>query len=139
MKKTDKLASGVATPKEAPKKAPQDAPAKKDAGAKAAAMKPTDDGPRKIVTLRLYIAGQTPKSLTAIANLRKICDEHLSSSHKIEVQVIDLLANPQLAIKDQIVAIPTLIRSLPSPVKRIIGDLSNMERVLVGLDIQTSK
>jgi circadian clock protein KaiB len=97
-----------------------------------------DGSAKQIVTLRLYVAGQTPKSLSAIANLKKICDEHLSAKNKIEIQVIDLLANPQLAAKDQIVAIPTLIRSLPSPVKRIIGDLSNMERVLVGLDIQTS-
>lgn len=93
---------------------------------------------KEVVTLRLYVAGQTPKSLSAIANLKKICDDHLSAKHKIEIQVIDLMTNPQLAVKDQIVAIPTLIRSLPSPVKRIIGDLSNMEKVLVGLDIQTS-
>ena len=129
MKKTDKLAPAVTAPKKAT--------AKRAPGA--AAAKPADEGPREVITLRLYIAGQTPKSLTAIANLRKICDEHLSSSHKIEIQVIDLMANPQLAVTDQIVAIPTLIRRLPSPVKRIIGDLSNMERVLVGLDIQTSK
>jgi len=129
MKKTAKHAPAVTAPKKVA--------AKKAAGA--AAGKPADEGPREVVTLRLYIAGQTPKSLTAIANLRKICDDHLSSSHKIEIHVIDLLANPQLAVTDQIVAIPTLIRRLPSPVKRIIGDLSNMERVLVGLDIQTSK
>ena len=94
---------------------------------------------QEVVTLRLYVAGQTPKSLSAIANLKKICDEHLSAHHKIEIQVIDLLTNPKLAVKDQIVAIPTLIRSLPSPIKRIIGDLSNMEKVLVSLDIQTSR
>lgn len=94
--------------------------------------------PQEVITLRLYIAGQTPKSLAAIANLKKICDDHLSTKHKIEVQVIDLMANPQLAAKDQILAIPTLIRSLPNPVKRIIGDLSNREKVLVGLDIQTT-
>lgn len=132
MKKTDKLAPAVTAPKKAT--------AKKDSSGKVAAVKKkVDESPGEVVTLRLYVAGQTPKSLSAIANLKKICDEHLSSSHKIEIQVIDLLTNPQLAVKDQIVAIPTLIRSLPSPLKRIIGDLSNMERVLVGLDIQTTK
>lgn len=132
MKKTDKLApTVVATKKAASKKA---------AVGKTGAVKKPTEAPREVVTLRLYVAGQTPKSLTAIANLKRICDEHLSSKNEeIEIQVIDLLTNPQLAVKDQIVAIPTLIRSLPSPVKRIIGDLSNMERVLVGLDIQTTK
>jgi circadian clock protein KaiB len=83
--------------------------------------------------LRLYVAGQTPKSITALANLKRICDEHMSGQYHIEV--IDLMENPQLARRDQIVAIPTLIRELPSPLKRIIGDLSNTERVLVGLDV----
>ncbi len=87
--------------------------------------------------LRLYVAGQTPKSLTAMANLQKICDEHLPGQYKIEV--IDLLKNPQLAQGDQIVAIPTLVRKLPAPIKRVIGDLSNIERVLVGMDIQANK
>lgn len=128
MKKPTKTAPAVATTKKAS--------AKKESSGKNPAVKKADEPPREVVTLRLYVAGQTPKSLSAIANLKKICDEHLSSS-KIEIQVIDLLTNPQLAVKDQIVAIPTLIRSLPSPLKRIIGDLSNMERVLVGLDIQT--
>ena len=84
--------------------------------------------------LRLYVAGQTPKSLAAIANLRSICDEHLIGRFSIEV--IDLLMTPQLAAGDQIVALPTLVRRLPPPLKRIIGDLSNVERVLVGLDIR---
>jgi len=84
--------------------------------------------------LRLYVAGQTPKSLTAFANLKKICEEHLEGKYRIEV--IDLLKNPQLARGDQILAIPTLVRNLPEPIKKIIGDLSNTERVLVGLDLR---
>lgn len=84
--------------------------------------------------LRLYVAGQTPKSIAAIANLKKICEQHLSGRYDIEV--IDLMKNPALAQRHQIVAIPTLIRQLPEPLKRIIGDLSNSEKVLVGLDIQ---
>jgi circadian clock protein KaiB len=84
--------------------------------------------------LRLYVAGQTPKSLQAFANLKKICEEHLEGRYRIEV--IDLLENPQLAKGDQIVAIPTLVRKLPEPLRKIIGDLSNTERVLVGLDLR---
>jgi circadian clock protein KaiB len=83
--------------------------------------------------LRLYVAGQTPKSVMALANLKRICDEHMNGAYSVEV--IDLMENPQLARRDQIVAIPTLVRELPSPLKRIIGDLSNTERVLVGLDV----
>jgi circadian clock protein KaiB len=85
--------------------------------------------------LRLYVAGQTPKSITALANLKKICEEHLVGRYQIEV--IDLLEHPQLAAGDQILAVPTLVRRLPEPLKRIIGNLSNMERVLVGLDLRT--
>jgi circadian clock protein KaiB len=84
--------------------------------------------------LRLYVAGQTPKSIAAFANLKNICAEHLEG--KCSVEVIDLLVNPQLAKGDQILAVPTLVRKLPEPVKKIIGDLSNTERVLVGLDIR---
>ena len=84
--------------------------------------------------LRLYVAGQTPKSLAAFANLKKICEEHLKGKYHIEV--IDLLKNPQLAEGDQILAIPTLVRKLPPPIKKIIGDLSNTLRVLVGLDLR---
>ena len=84
--------------------------------------------------LRLYVAGQSSKSLTAFANLKKICEEHLKGQYSIEV--IDLLENPQLAQGDQILAVPTLIRKLPEPMKRIIGDLSNTDKVLVGLDIK---
>jgi len=89
---------------------------------------------QKVYQLRLYVAGQTPKSLTAFANLKKLCEEHLAGQYEIEV--IDLLKHPQLASGDQILAIPTLVRKLPSPIKKIIGDLSNTERVLVGLDIR---
>jgi circadian clock protein KaiB len=84
--------------------------------------------------LRLYVAGQTPKSLAAIANLKAICEDHLSGRYSIEV--IDLTVTPQLAAGDQIVALPTLVRTLPPPLKRVIGDLSNTEKVLVGLDIR---
>ncbi len=84
--------------------------------------------------LRLYVAGQTPKCVTAFANLKQICEEHLAGQYRIEV--IDLLENPQLARGDQILAIPTLVRKLPEPIKKIIGDLSNTERVLVGLDLR---
>ena len=84
--------------------------------------------------LRLYVAGQTPKSLTAFANLKKLCEEHLANRYSIEV--IDLSKQPQLAVKDQIVALPTLVRKLPEPIKRIIGDLSNLERVMVGMDLK---
>ena len=93
------------------------------------------DSQEEIWTLRLYVAGQTPKSITAFANLKKICDEHLAGKYRIEV--IDLLKNPLLAKGDQIIAIPTLVRKLPEPLKKIIGDLANTERVLVGLDIRS--
>ncbi len=84
--------------------------------------------------LRLYVAGQSPKSLTAFANLRKYCEENLPGRYEIEV--IDLVEHPQLAEGDQIVAIPTLVRRLPPPMKKIIGDLSSRERTLVGLDLK---
>jgi circadian clock protein KaiB len=83
--------------------------------------------------LRLYVAGQTPRSLTAFANLKKLCETHLKGRYTIEV--IDLLQHPQLAEGDQIIAIPTLVRKLPAPMKKIIGDLSNEEKTLVGLDL----
>jgi circadian clock protein KaiB len=88
-------------------------------------------------TLKLYIAGQTPKSITAFANLKKLCEEHLKGMYSIEI--VDLLENPTLARGDQILAIPTLVRKLPEPIKKIIGDLSNTERVMVGLDIVPNK
>jgi circadian clock protein KaiB len=87
----------------------------------------------EVWNLRLYVAGQTPKSLTAFANLKKICEEHLKGKYRIEV--IDLVKNPKLSQGDQILAVPTLVKKLPLPLKKIIGDLSNTERVLVGLNI----
>jgi circadian clock protein KaiB len=84
--------------------------------------------------LRLYVAGQTPKSIRAFANLKVLCEEHLKERYRIEV--IDLLKHPQLARGDQIVAIPTLVRKLPQPIRKVIGDLSNTVRVLVGLDLR---
>lgn len=87
--------------------------------------------------LRLYVAGQTSKSLVAFANLKRICEEHLAGRYRIEV--IDLLVNPQLARGDQILAVPTLVRKLPEPLKKIIGDLSNTERVLIGLDVRPAR
>jgi circadian clock protein KaiB len=84
--------------------------------------------------LRLYVAGQTPKCLSAFSNLKRICEDHLQGQYRIEV--IDLLQTPTFAQGDQILAIPTLVRKLPQPVRKIIGDLSNTERVLVGLDIR---
>jgi circadian clock protein KaiB len=87
--------------------------------------------------LRLYTAGQTPKSLAALENLKRLCDEHLAGKYRIEV--VDLLKNPRLAKDDQIVAIPTLVRQLPSPMRKIIGDLSDTERALVGLQLKKAK
>lgn len=84
--------------------------------------------------LRLYVAGKTPKSVAALSNLRKICEEHLAGRYRIEI--VDLLETPQLAAGDQILALPTLVRRLPPPLKRIIGNLSDSERVLVGLDLR---
>ena len=91
----------------------------------------------EIWDLRLYIAGQTPNSVAAIANLRRICEERLQGRYRIEI--IDLLEKPQLAKGDQIIAIPTLVRKLPAPMKKIIGNLSIAERALVGLDLQLAK
>src|SRR5688572_13363215 len=87
--------------------------------------------------LRLYIAGNTAKSMTALANLQKYCEQHLSDEYRLEV--IDLLLHPQLAAGDQILAIPTLVRKVPVPIRKIIGDLSNEEKVLVGLDLRPVK
>ncbi len=89
---------------------------------------------RKAWELRLYIAGHTSRAVAAFANLKRICEEHLAGEYSIEV--IDLLENPKLARGDQILAVPTLVRRLPTPIKKIIGDLSNKERVLVGLDLR---
>lgn len=106
-------------------------------------MKPTRTGrpgpnrkppSSKLWELRLYVAGQTPRSLTAFSNLKQICEDHLKGRYRI--QVIDLVESPQLSRGDQILAIPTLVRRLPEPVRKIIGDLSDTERVLVGLDLR---
>jgi circadian clock protein KaiB len=101
---------------------------------KAAAKRARAPGPSPEWELRLYVAGQTPKSLAAMNNLRKVLEEHVPGEYR--VQVIDLLENPRLAKEDQIVAIPTLVRKLPSPVRKIIGDLSDSERTLVGLQLR---
>ncbi len=93
--------------------------------------------PRKNWNLRLYIAGDTSRSIAALANLQRICDEYLAGQYHVEV--VDLLKSPQLAAGDQIVAVPTLVRRLPPPLKRIIGDLSNSQQVLVGLDLRPGK
>jgi circadian clock protein KaiB len=87
--------------------------------------------------LRLYVAGQTPRSLQALSNLKRICEEHLAG--KYQVVIIDLLKKPQLAAGDQILAIPTLVRTVPKPARKILGDLSNTERVLVGLDVRPAQ
>jgi circadian clock protein KaiB len=112
--------------------------------AKAARMSSSPTPPRTAAEiksdewiLRLYVAGQTPKSLAAFANLKRICEEHLAGRYRIEV--IDLAQHPHLANHDQIVALPTLVRKLPEPIKRIIGDLSNLERVLVGMELQPAQ
>ena len=103
----------------------------------AQAAPPIDTAEAETWELRLYIAGQTPRSVAAFANVKRLCEEHLPGRYKIEV--IDLLLNPQLAAGDQIVAIPTLVRKLPEPLRRIVGDLSNTERALVGLQLRPAK
>lgn len=97
-------------------------------------INPPNHPEQALYELRLYVAGQTPKSIAALANLKRICETHLAGQYRIEV--IDLQKTPQLAAGDQILAVPTLVRRLPEPIKKIIGDLSNEERVLVGLDVQ---
>ena len=110
-------------------------PAAKSKPKKAASKKaPAENGDSGLVELRLYVAGQTPKSLAALANLKKICNEHLTGRYKLHV--IDLVKTPQLAQGDQILAIPTLVRNLPVPIRKIIGDLSDLEKVLVGLNLR---
>lgn len=95
---------------------------------------PAKVGANELWELRLYVAGQTARSLTAFANLKRICEAHLAGKYHIEI--VDLTRSPQLAEGDQILALPTLVRKLPQPVRKIIGDLSNTERVLVGLDLR---
>ena len=94
----------------------------------------SSDSAEKGWDLRLYVAGQTPRSLAALANLKRICEQYLEKRYSVEV--VDLVRNPQLARKDQILAIPTLVRNLPSPMRKIIGDLSNTEKVLLGLEVR---
>jgi circadian clock protein KaiB len=108
----------------------------KSAGSKriGSKRKSSRNGDVQFVELRLYVAGQTPKSLAALTNLKKICQDHLAGRYKLHV--IDLVKTPQLAQGDQILAIPTLVRNLPPPFRKIIGDLSDLERVLVGLDLR---
>ena len=91
------------------------------------------NGARRTWRLRLYVAGQTPKSIAALANLKRLCESHLAGRYRLEV--IDLVSSPHLARRDDIVVVPTLVRKLPPPLRKIIGDLSNVERVLVGLDV----
>ena len=88
----------------------------------------------EVFNLRLYVAGQSPRSIRALQNLRKVCDEHLAGRYRVEV--IDLLLNPALARGDEIVAVPTLVRTLPEPIRKIIGDLSDTDQVLVGLQLR---
>lgn len=103
-------------------------------GPKAPDNKTATTGAAPRLELRLYVAGQTPKSLVALKNLKKICDEHLKGSYRLHV--IDLIKTPQLAQDDQILAIPTLVRNLPQPIRKIIGDLSDTQKVLVGLNVR---
>jgi circadian clock protein KaiB len=119
-----------------PPKSKSKVPTKKAAkkAAKSTAASPAKKPAGNFWTLRLYVAGQTQKSLVAFANLKRICDEHLPNRYTIEV--IDLVREPHHARNDQVVALPTLVRKLPEPIKRVIGDLSNAQRVLVGLDMQ---
>ncbi len=91
------------------------------------------NGARRTWRLRLYVAGQTPKSISALANLTRLCEDHLAGRYRIEI--VDLVKQPQLARRDEIVVIPTLVRQLPPPIRKIIGDLSNQQKVLVGLDV----
>lgn len=97
-------------------------------------QQPPDDDSAEFFELRLYVAGQTPSSMRAVANLRRICETHLAGRYRVDV--IDLVDNPNLAQGHQILAIPTLVRELPAPMKKVIGDLSDIDRVLVGLDVR---
>jgi circadian clock protein KaiB len=117
-----------------PKAAAKSRPKKAKAPArKASASRTSGDSERW--TLRLYVAGQTPRSITAFSNLKRICEDRLAGRYTIEV--IDLARQPHMAQSDQIIAIPTLVRKLPEPIKRVVGDLSNIERVLVGMELES--
>jgi circadian clock protein KaiB len=117
------------------KQATKSARAHKSSASDGQGRKRNGSPPVELWDLRLYVAGQSPKSLAAVTNLKQLCETHLEGKYRI--QVIDLLQNPQLAAGDQIVAIPTLVRKLPEPIRKIIGDLSNTERVLVGLQLRS--
>lgn len=110
---------------------------KKSARSSGPAEQPSTPSNTEVWELRLYIAGKAPKSVTAFANLKKLCEEHLPGRYRIEV--IDLLEHPQLAAGDQIVAIPTLVRKLPEPLRKIVGDLRDTERTLVGLQLRPQR
>lgn len=127
-KKAPRQASASASPVAAKKR-----PAKRAVAALAEVE--ADESPDDVWTLRLYIAGDSPKSRTALANLERLCDSHLKKG-KYKIEVIDLKTRPELAKADQILALPTLIRKIPEPMKRLIGDLSNAERALVALDLE---
>ena len=121
-------------------KAKRKTPAAKKSAAKSrgpAAPRPAREAAPKRWTLRLYVAGQTPRSLTAFSNLKRLCEEHIAGRYHIEV--VDLMKDPELAQRDQIMAIPTLVRKLPAPIKRVIGDLSNAQRVMIGIDLEPAK
>ena len=118
----------MATSKQAPSRKPAKDSSARENNRKATPFK------RPVWELRLYVAGMTPTSIRAFENLKRLCEEHMHGAYKI--QVVDLLERPMLARGDQIIAVPTLVRRLPTPVKKIIGDLSNTERVLVGLDLR---
>jgi circadian clock protein KaiB len=109
-------------------------PARKASPKKAAASAEVKSDAEGKWSLRLYIAGQSPKSMTAMTNLKRLCEQHIPGQYSIEV--IDLMKNPQLAQVDQILAIPTLVRKIPEPMKRVIGDLSDTERTMIGLDLR---
>jgi circadian clock protein KaiB len=130
---TRKKAARQAQPPES-RVAAKKRPAKRTVAALAEVEGEGDGSPDDVWTLRLYIAGDSPKSRTALANLERLCDAHLKGKYKIEV--IDLKTRPELAKADQILALPTLIRKIPEPMKRLIGDLSNAERALVALDLE---
>ncbi len=110
---------------------------KSDAGQSKSNVRPAESGDHEVWELRLYVAGKTAKSIAAFDNLTRICEEYMPGKYRIEV--VDLLIHPQLARGDQIIAIPTLVRKLPEPVRKIIGDLSNVERTLVGLQLRSAK
>jgi circadian clock protein KaiB len=132
-KSSKTAAKSPATRARNPKSAATKTKPAKGKAPKAQAANPKAGDGQESWNLRLYVAGQTPRSVTAFANLKRLCEERLAGRYKIEV--IDLVKQPQLAQGDQIIAIPTLVRKLPEPIKRVVGDLSNIERVLVGMDL----